>query len=1349
MRHTSVALATSFALVLVVHVIRLNAAPVLVAAYNFNQGAGTTLTDVSGNSNHGALTNGPVWTAAGRYGGALTFDGANDFVSINDAASLDLSTGMTLEAWVRPATNSGWRTVILKETPGNLAYCIYASQTVQRPGTEIRVGSNVYNSSGTAALATNAWTHLASTYDGSILRLYVNGVQTASRAVSGSLVQSSNPLRIGGNLVWGEYFRGQIDDVRIYNGALTQSQIQSDMATPVAAAAQDAVPPSVSMTAPADGSTVSGTVTLSAQASDNVGVASVQFLRNGAATGSADTTSPYSITWDTATAPNGTYTLAARAADAAGNAATSPVVTVTVDNPPRLLISQPANNAVITGTTVNVTYAGAGDVSAVARAHFQVDGGPVLVDATYDGAHQLSDVPTGSHVLTGFLARADGSKIAGSDATPVQFSMTVPDTTPPTVTLSSPADGAHVSATVAVTADAFDNVGVAGVQFRWEGGAIGAEDTSSPYTVSWNTVGVPNGSHTLTAVARDAAGLSTTSPGVTVIVSNDTRVPLGNLNGRTVYGDGSNKILSWITPQSSAYDEAVAVAWDFLLNRVPNDRNGIKAYFTNSYLISGSLAPSGGMHNPAHLYAAVIDSALDYYAYSGDARVVTLSQSMADYHLAHGLTPANWSWAKVPFASGCGNCTEYDGSGTSDTTWHIEPDKIGELGVSLIRLYQATGVTRYRDTAIDSANALASHVRPGNATQSPWPFRVHAQTDVPREQYTANVIKPIALFDELIRLNLGNVASYHTARTTALNWLMTYPMQNNVWSNYFEDVDVQPNLNNYNQYIPMETAYYLMRHQEHDPNWRTHVPALIAWVEEELGEPHFGAWAIAEQVVFRHVMGSHTSRYGAVNALYAELTGDAAAKDKAYRALNWATYMISTSPQGQIIDGPTVNNIWFTDGYGDYIRHFMRGMGAAPEWAPDNESHVVRTTSIVTAINYSASEITYTTADPDATEVVKLAFTPVEVAADGLLLSRRTDLDAPGWVYDAATKVLRVRHAGATVVRISAQGTGPDVVPPVISSVSASGVTSGAATISWTTNEPADSQVDYGLTTAYGSSTPVQGSHVTSHALALSGLAPSTTYHYRVRSSDAAGNPAVSGDATFTTTVSDTSAPSVALTAPAGGSTVSGTVTLQANASDDVGVASVQFLLDGANLGSPDTTAPYSLSWNSAGSPNGSHVLSARAVDAAGRATTAAPVTVTVSNVSQNVINFNDLTNTQTPLNGQYPVGAVDWGSNVWWVSGPWEQFSTNSISLSSSRTSGTFRFVTPKRLISVRAFNGGNTQSTITISCTGSPTKTVSIAVNQLLTINTDWTATCSTVTVGSTNGWDTNFDDLIFDGS
>src|SRR5439155_511657 len=127
-----------------------------------------------------------------------------------------------------------------------------------------------------------------------------------------------------------------------------------------------------------------------------------------------------------------------------------------------------------------------------------------------------------------------------------------------------------------------------------------------------------------------------------------------------------------------------------------------------------------------------------------------------------------------------------------------------------------------------------------------------------------------------------------------------------------------------------------------------------------------------------------------------------------------------------------------------------------------------------------------------------------------------------------------------------------------------------------------------------------------------------TTYRYRVRATDAAGNfSAYSSIGSATTPApADTTPPAVSITAPANGATVSGTITVSATASDNVGVAGVQFKLDGANLGAQDTTAPYSVSWNSTASTNGSHTLTAVARDAAGNSATSAAVTVTVNNTT-------------------------------------------------------------------------------------------------------------------------------------
>src|SRR6185295_15502329 len=94
------------------------------------------------------------------------------------------------------------------------------------------------------------------------------------------------------------------------------------------------------------------------------------------------------------------------------------------------------------------------------------------------------------------------------------------DTTPPTVSMTAPAANATLAGTVTVSANASDNTGVVGVQFRANGTNIGAEDTTAPYSISWNSASVANGSYSITAVARDAAGNATTSSGVAVTVAN-------------------------------------------------------------------------------------------------------------------------------------------------------------------------------------------------------------------------------------------------------------------------------------------------------------------------------------------------------------------------------------------------------------------------------------------------------------------------------------------------------------------------------------------------------------------------------------------------------------------------------------------------------------------------------------------------------------------------------------------------------------------------------------------------------------------------------------------------------------
>jgi hypothetical protein len=204
----------------------------LVAAYGFNETTGTTTTDASGNNFTGTIS-GATRTTAGKNGGALSFDGVNDWVTVPDAAALDV-TRVTLMAWVRPSALGDWKTAILKEHNGGLAYALYAEDAVDRPAAYVNFGAQDRAAAGTTKLAVNTWAHIAMTYDGAALRIYQNGALVRTVNMTGNIINGAGPLRIGGNASWAnEFFAGTIDDVRVYNRALSLAEVQTAMNTPV------------------------------------------------------------------------------------------------------------------------------------------------------------------------------------------------------------------------------------------------------------------------------------------------------------------------------------------------------------------------------------------------------------------------------------------------------------------------------------------------------------------------------------------------------------------------------------------------------------------------------------------------------------------------------------------------------------------------------------------------------------------------------------------------------------------------------------------------------------------------------------------------------------------------------------------------------------------------------------------------------------------------------------------------------------------------------------------------------------------------------------------------------------
>jgi hypothetical protein len=504
--------------------------------------------------------------------------------------------------------------------------------------------------------------------------------------------------------------------------------------------------------------------------------------------------------------------------------------------------------------------------------------------------------------------------------------------------------------------------------------------------------------------------------------------------GRPAQLDTQGKLLPWPMPSDPGYSYSshVLAQWTILWDQYNGQR---LPYFYCCFDFDRTtfeLEPDPHWVNSTGYLRAMMQGFIErLYPYTGDERTLTFLEDLVDYELENGLTPAGYAWPQVPYASANPGAKRYTGWSQHGEDY-IEPHVVGEDGYGYLRLYEMSGNAKYLQAAIRCADALVKNYKDGDADHSPWPVRLYARDGkaegAPMGPYSANVIEPIMLFDELIRLGQGDVAGYTRTRAAAWDWFQKYPLTNNVWVGYFEDV--VPRMTNMNQVIPLEFARYVLLHPEKDPQWKEHARSLIDWVKTTPRWPKYvvhGATVTTEQgdgVNFccnlpNQCCDSHTSRLAAVEALYFAKTGDVAYREAAFRSYNWVTYFQGL-PGGA--HAPFSTQWWFTDEFSDGPRRLMDAFWAVPEWAPANESHLLGSTSVVTKVKYGKGSVTYSTFDPQSSDVLRLDFAPDSITANGKPLARRKEkdknLDQPGYIFDDSTRVLRIRHDDARDIDI-------------------------------------------------------------------------------------------------------------------------------------------------------------------------------------------------------------------------------------------------------------------------------------------------------------------------------------------
>jgi len=500
--------------------------------------------------------------------------------------------------------------------------------------------------------------------------------------------------------------------------------------------------------------------------------------------------------------------------------------------------------------------------------------------------------------------------------------------------------------------------------------------------------------------------------------------------------DKQSKIISWMIPQSGAYDRFLRDRWNFIFKGIPNSpgpapRSDYPQYYFYCAYKDQKMIPDTWMNDIGERIPNWYESARLFYQYTGDPRALDIAMNLAEYAIDHGTSAADFAWPYFPYTTTNAGDTIFRGFTDSKrfVLHEVQVDHAGDMGLTYYKLYLYSGNEKFKTAAIHVADALASHARTGTASQSVWPYRVVMRDGRITAQYGANWMGCYALLDHLVKAGLGNIAAYKSALTKARNFILQFPMKTGYWTDGHTDTDV--NSDTYKSNMSASNAtLYLFDHPDFDPEYKTDIPRLIRWTEENFvrrclpGEPptQWGANIVGEQDGFLPKMDYQTARYGAECARWYALFGDTSYREKAYRSLNWVTYCSDSN--GMAFESPLSRGVtsWWSDCYGEGPRMFYHALAAVPEWAPPGENHILYSEDVLKNVLYEKNKVEYIALNTTGTEFLRLCFKPTVVRVNGVTSSKEDHLSKAGYTLKSLgngdySLTIRRSSAGPVLVK--------------------------------------------------------------------------------------------------------------------------------------------------------------------------------------------------------------------------------------------------------------------------------------------------------------------------------------------